>query len=112
MEFVGTVIDVASSSIAVRDGNNDEASVVVSSDTVIRYLGETIGEDGVVVGEGVTVIGQPNESGQIEARFIRGFPPSLRCLFRRAFLRRIRQIYKHFFPKHHGQENAFLYSDP
>src|SRR5579871_2853933 len=74
--IVGTVIDITSSSIAVRDGDNDEASVEILPDTIIRRMADTIDETGIQTGDGIAVIGEPNISGQIEARFIRIFPAS------------------------------------
>jgi len=71
---VGTVIDVSTSSLTVRDPDNDEESVVVATDTIIRMFDRTLDIKGLVPGEGVAVIGSPNEDGQIEARFVRIFP--------------------------------------
>ncbi len=71
---IGTVIDIGSSSVVVEDANSDEESVVISSGTVIRMQNETIGIDGFTTGEGIVVIGEPNDSGQIEAHFVRVFP--------------------------------------
>lgn len=74
--IAGTVIDIAGPNITVKDQNNDEESVEVSSDTVIRRMSATIDEDGIVIGDSVTVIGEPTDAGQIEARFIRVFSSS------------------------------------
>ena len=74
--IVGTVIDIASSSITVRDQDSNEQSVEIMPDTVIRRMGETIEEGGIDIDDSVTVIGQPNAAGQIEARFIRVFSSS------------------------------------
>jgi hypothetical protein len=74
--LVGIVIDLASSTISVRDQNNTEQSVHVSADTVIREMNATVPVNDVEVGDPITVIGEPNEVGQIEARFIRIFEAS------------------------------------
>lgn len=70
----GTVIDVSESGLAVRDNDNDEQSIVIASDTVIKKMDATIPLGNVAVGDHVVVIGAPNSSGQVEARFIRVFP--------------------------------------
>jgi phage baseplate assembly protein gpV len=72
----GEVIDVATSSLAVKDSAGNEQSVEVIPATVIREGNDTITLADVVIGGTVTVIGGPNEAGQIEARFIRVFPAS------------------------------------
>ena len=72
----GTVIDISNSDISVRDEDNDEQSVVVASDTVIRKIDRTISLGDVAVGDRIVVIGAPNSDGQVEARFIRVFPAS------------------------------------
>jgi hypothetical protein len=68
---VGTVIDVGSSTISVTDQENNEQSVLVSSGTVIRDgdSDSVIGD--MAVGDQIAVIGEPDNSGQVEARFIR-----------------------------------------
>lgn len=72
----GVVIDVATSSLAVKDTSGNEQSVAIVPDTVIRQGNDTITLADVMIGGMVTVIGGPNETGQIEARFIRVFPAS------------------------------------
>lgn len=71
---IGTVVDVATTSLVVEDGNSDEEWVEVPSTTIIRMYDRTMGEDGMQVGERVVVIGQPGADGEIQARFIRVFP--------------------------------------
>lgn len=68
---VGTVIDLGTSTISVADGKNNEQSVLVSSGTVIRDgdSDSVIGD--MAVGDQIAVIGEPDNNGQIEARFIR-----------------------------------------
>jgi hypothetical protein len=70
----GTVIDVSSGTVAVKDNDNDEQSIAVASDTVIRKMDETISLDALMAGDRVVVIGMPNAEGQVEAHFIRVFP--------------------------------------
>ncbi|MGC9599228.1 MAG: hypothetical protein ABSE18_02470 [Minisyncoccia bacterium] len=72
----GEVIDVASSTLSVRDADGDESSVVIMPATVIRESDQTVALSDVRVGNGVVVIGAPNENGQIEAQFVRIFASS------------------------------------
>jgi hypothetical protein len=72
----GEVIDLGSSTISVKDQDGDEQSVEISSTTVIRKEDSTVTLDQVDIGDMITVIGGPNATGQIEARFIRIFPAS------------------------------------
>ncbi len=74
--IIGTVVDVASSSIVVRDSDNDEESVQILPGTVVRLMDQTIDSNGIVVGDGVAVIGEPTDEGQIGAHFVRIFPVS------------------------------------
>lgn len=68
---VGTVIDVSSSTISVRDNNNNERSIAILPSTVIRRMNDTISLASVAAGDHITAIGEPNDQGQIQGRFIR-----------------------------------------
>lgn len=70
----GEVIDVATDTISVKDPGGNELSVVVPTSTVIREGNNTIAIGAIKIGNGVAVIGAPNDAGQIQARFIRVFP--------------------------------------
>ncbi len=72
----GTVIDVGSSTISIMDIRNNEQSVAVSSGTVIRKDNATITIGDIAAGDQIAVIGEPNDQGQIFARFIRVFDAS------------------------------------
>lgn len=72
----GEVIDLSSSTISVKDFDGDEHSVMVLPDTVIREGNNTVTLGEIRVNDMITVIGAPNASGQIEARFIRVFAAS------------------------------------
>lgn len=72
----GDVIAVSSATIAVEDQDGDEQFVAVSPDTLIREANNTVMMQNMNVGDAVTVIGEPNGEGQIQARFIRVFPVS------------------------------------
>lgn len=68
---VGTVIDLSTSSISVKNRQGNEQSVAVSSGTDIRNGNGNIMIGDIVVGDQIAVIGGPNSEGQIDARFIR-----------------------------------------
>ncbi len=68
---VGTVIDLGTSTISVKDQQGNEQSVAVSSGTDIRNGNGNIMIGDVVVGDQIAVIGEPNGEGQIDAHFIR-----------------------------------------
>jgi hypothetical protein len=72
----GMVIDIANAELTVQDDDNNEQSVVVASDTIIRKIDQTIPFSAIAVGDHLVVIGTPNPEGQVEARFIRIFPMS------------------------------------
>jgi len=72
----GSVIDVSSSTISIRDNDNDERSIAVSSDTIIKKMDNTISVDMINIGDRIAAIGEPNENGQVRARFVRVFDAS------------------------------------
>lgn len=73
---IGTVMSVGSSTIITKDLNGNEQSIVVDGKTSIRRANQTIALGSIVDGDHVAVIGDPNGSGQIYARFIRVFDAS------------------------------------
>jgi hypothetical protein len=70
---VGEVIDVGSGTIAVKNDEGDEASIILLPNTSVREMDNDITPRGIVIGDRVAVIGEPNANGQVEARFIRVF---------------------------------------
>src|SRR5262249_34852657 len=72
----GEVIDVTSSTLSVKDPTGNETSVLIASNTPIREMGNDISPNDIEVGNMVTVIGEPDQNGQVEARFIRVFESS------------------------------------
>lgn len=73
---VGTVIDITTSTISLQDDDGDEHFVLVASGTPVREGEQTFALADIKAGEGIAVIGAPNDQGQIVARFIRVFPAS------------------------------------
>jgi hypothetical protein len=70
----GTVLDVSEKTISVKDDDNDERSIVIASDTIIKKMDATVSLTTIMVGDRVVAIGAPNAAGQVEAHFIRVFP--------------------------------------
>jgi uncharacterized membrane protein len=68
---VGTVIDLGTSTISVKDQQGNEQSVTISSSTAIRNGNGNITIGDVVMGDQIAVIGEPNSEGQVDAHFIR-----------------------------------------
>lgn len=68
----GEIIELNDSGFVIRGRADVEKIVVITEDTAIKKGQETI-EDGLQVGDRVTIIGSPNEEGQIEAKLIRLF---------------------------------------
>ena len=68
----GQIIKI-NSDLIIKGQNNIERVVLISSSTTIQKGIQTIKKDDLKVGDNVTVIGSPNEQGQIEANLIRVF---------------------------------------
>jgi hypothetical protein len=74
---VGTIISISGQTIVIKSQDGMEKSVVIGANTQISKFRNTVGAGDLRVNDNVVVIGQPNESGQIEARLIRIMPGSL-----------------------------------
>jgi len=70
----GQIVKVDNSSLVVKDRNNVEKIVMVNTDTSIMRLRDTVKISDLKVNDIIVVIGEPNEQGQIEAKFIRFLP--------------------------------------
>ena len=70
----GQIIKIDSSTLVIKGKDNMEKVVLIKDDTVIERLRETIKLNDLKVDDNIVVIGQPNEAGQIEAKFIRILP--------------------------------------
>ena len=75
----GQIISIADSELVVRGKDNVEKIIVVNENTDIRRFRDTIQIEDLIVDEPIVVIGEPNDQGQIEAKFIR-IMPALRSL--------------------------------
>ncbi|MBU4223935.1 hypothetical protein KJ934_01790 [Patescibacteria group bacterium] len=68
----GEIIEINPSGFVIKGRENVEKVIVATENTVVKSGKETI-TDGLKVGDSVTIIGSPNEQGQIEAKLIRVF---------------------------------------
>ncbi len=71
---VGQVIKQASSTLVIKGRGEIEKVILINSDTTIKSLEKTIQAGDLKVDDMVVVIGEPNNSGQIEAKLIRVMP--------------------------------------
>lgn len=71
---VGEIISINLPQIVVSGPDNLEKTIVIEADTVIRQFQKNITSSGLKIGDFIVVIGNPNDSGQVEARLIRVMP--------------------------------------
>ena len=71
---VGEIISINLPQIIINGPDNLEKIILISASTTIRQFQENIQDANLKVGDFVTVIGNPNESGQVEAKLIRIMP--------------------------------------
>jgi len=70
----GQVISISESELVVRGKDNVEKIILVNSDTDIRRFKDSIELKDMQVDEPIVVIGEPDDLGKIEAKFIRVLP--------------------------------------
>ncbi|MDD5626122.1 MAG: hypothetical protein PHG83_03080 [Patescibacteria group bacterium] len=70
----GQIIKIEGSTLIIKSPDNVEKTVIVKDDTVIERFRETIKLADLKIDDQIVVIGEPNTSGQIEAKFIRIMP--------------------------------------
>ncbi len=70
----GQVVKIDGSTLVVKGSDNVEKIVVVNDDTSIMRLKNAIKISDLKINDNIVVIGEPNEQGQIEAKFIRFLP--------------------------------------
>ncbi len=73
----GKIIKIDLPIFLIQGNNGVEKVIFVKGDTAIRHLHDTFTKNDLKIDDSVVVIGSPNNSGQIEARFIRLFPALL-----------------------------------
>lgn len=71
---IGKIISVNGSLIAVEEPNNLEKSILVTDQTIIRQNHDEKTVQSLAPDQYIVVIGEPNNQGQIIARFIRIMP--------------------------------------
>lgn len=70
----GKIISVNGAVVIVSERDNAEKSVVINDQTAIRFMHQDGTASQLVPGAFVVAIGDPNEQGQIVAKFIRIMP--------------------------------------
>lgn len=75
---IGKIIKIELPTIIVQDGkDNTEKVISISNDTKIQKMMTTIKAENLLVDDFVTIIGSPDDKGQIEAKFIRVMPQGM-----------------------------------
>jgi hypothetical protein len=72
---VGKVVKISTSTIVVAEPNNIEKVILFGQETSIRKARAEIKAGDIVVGDFVSIIGEANSQGEIEAKLIRVLPP-------------------------------------
>lgn len=70
----GQIIKIDGTTITVSGRDNVEKIISTDDKTIIRNLDKTIKVSDLKVDDFIVVIGEPNDAGQIEAKFIRVMP--------------------------------------
>ena len=71
----GTIISTDGTNLVIEDRDNTEKDVSINDDTVIREFRNIIKPADLKNGDFIVVIGNPDESAHVEAKFIRVLPP-------------------------------------
>jgi hypothetical protein len=72
---VGQIIKIDGQTLVIKGQDNVEKIVLLKTESVLREHMNTIASADLKVGDFVVVIGEPNDQGQIEAKFVRVMPP-------------------------------------
>ena len=67
----GKVLEVSNGAIVIEGSDSNEKAVNVGKDTVIRSVSGNVTLDSIKPGDSLVIIGGPDGSGGIDARFIR-----------------------------------------
>jgi len=73
----GQIIKIDGSTLVVKGGDNVEKIILTKDDTSVMRFQTRVKLSDLKVDDYIVVVGQPNESGQIEAKLIRVMPPPL-----------------------------------
>ena len=71
---IGKIIKKELPTIIVQDKDNTEKVILIKDDTEIQEMRQKITGNELKLDDFIVVIGNPNEKGQIEAKFIRVMP--------------------------------------
>lgn len=71
---VGQIIQITSSTLVVKGVNDVEKVILITDKTSIQRFRDAIKIIDLAVNDNVIVIGEPNDDGQIEAKFVRVMP--------------------------------------
>ncbi len=71
----GQIMKIDGSTLIIKGRDGVEKIVQVKDNTLIKSFKDTIKITDLKVNEYIVVIGEPNDAGQIEAKFIRLMPP-------------------------------------
>jgi hypothetical protein len=74
----GRVVSINLPTFVMADRDNLEKVVLISDDTIVRRLDETVQPSDLLIDDFAVVLGSPNEDSQIEAKLIRIFPLPLK----------------------------------
>ncbi|KKU52579.1 MAG: hypothetical protein A3H69_05695 [Candidatus Sungbacteria bacterium RIFCSPLOWO2_02_FULL_47_9] len=69
----GSIIKIDGNMLIVKGKDNTEKTVLLSERTSIKIFANTANPEELKVNDTLTIIGSPNEQGQIKAEFIRVF---------------------------------------
>lgn len=71
---IDTVTGTNGTIIIIKGSDNVEKIVVLGEETTITAMRKNLKKEDLKVGDSIVVIGAPNDSGQIDAKFIRVMP--------------------------------------
>ncbi len=76
--LVGVVLNVDNGELILKDnGDSTEKKILVGDDTTIRQNNSSLKLSDLKASSTIVVIGEPDDQGQIEARFIRVLGPQM-----------------------------------
>ncbi len=70
----GKILSINLPLVVVSDKDGVEKTIIISTSTDIRKMKDTIKAEDLIINDFITVIGNPNDKAQIEARLIRIMP--------------------------------------
>ncbi|MEI6288394.1 MAG: hypothetical protein WCP18_02290 [bacterium] len=71
----GQVIQNSSSTLTIKSNDGAEKNILINASTVIRKFRDEIKISDINIGDNLVIIGDPDQSGQIQANLIRLMPP-------------------------------------